>query len=339
MSKSRGTFIKARTYLNHLNPEYLRYYFAAKLNHRIEDLDFQIDDFIYRVNSDLVGKFINIASRAASFINKHFSSTLADTLSDPDLFHEAVKMGDIIAEKYEKLEYHQAIRLIMSLADRINQYIDEKKPWAAIKDSDRQQEVHQVCSLGINLFRLLTIYLKPILPVTTKNIEEFLNCPPFTWQDKNQPLLNHQIKEFKPLLQRIEKQQVDTMMESAKESIAAAAAPAPEKKPYISIEDFAKLDLRTAKVINAEHVEGADKLLRLELDIGEEKPRQVFAGIKSAYEPEKLIGKLVVMVANLEPRKMRFGLSEGMVLAAGPGGKEIWVVSPDEGAEPGMKVK
>ncbi len=343
MSKSRGTFIQARTYLQHLNPEYLRYYLATKLSSRIEDLDINMDDFLLRINSDLVGKFVNIASRCASFINKFFANTLSDHLVEPELFAEFANAGDTIAEKLEKLEYSHAVRDIMALADKANQYIDEKKPWTGMKDDARKQEVHDVCSMGIQLFRQLMIYLKPILPDTAKKVETFLNCPPLTWQDKNTPLLNHVIHEFQPLATRLEK----TQMESLKQAAQTDAQPThvtpihtEEKKSYISIDDFAKIDLRVAKILHAEHVEGADKLLRLELDLGAEK-RQVFAGIKSAYQPEQLIGKLTVVVANLEPRKMRFGLSEGMVLVASStaGGKDLWLISPEQGAEPGMRVK
>jgi len=344
MSKSRGTFIKARTYLNTLPPEYLRYYFAAKLSNRIEDLDINFDDFTSRVNSDLVGKYVNIASRCASFINNQFDGMLSPACTEQKLYDEFSQAGDSIAEKYTDLEFSQVVRQVMALADRANQYIDEKKPWAVAKDPARKQEVQDICSLGINLFRLLTIYLKPILPQTAKNAEEFLNIQPLTWGARLTPLTNHRINPFQPLLKRLEKKEIDTMKEAAKEDLATldvALAQATNKeaiKDTINIDDFAKIDLRIAKIIAAEHVEGAEKLLRLELDIGGET-RQVFAGIKSAYQPEQLVGKFTVMVANLAPRKMRFGESQGMVLAAGPGGKDLWLLSPDEGAQPGMRVK
>lgn len=343
MSKSRGTFIKARTYLNHLNPEYLRYYFAAKLSARIEDLDINFDDFAKRVNSDLVGKFVNIASRCASFINKEFAGKLAPKLENNIMFEEFAKSGDDIAQKYQQLEFSHATRLIMALADRANQFIDEKKPWTMMKDPTLANEVQKVCTDGINLFRVLMIYLKPILPETARKVEQFLNVPPLVWDDKNKPLLNHRINEFQPLSTRVEKKQLDEMKMAAMNDIEKSNQPTATEtitteKQYISIEDFAKIDLRIAKILHAESVEGADKLLRLELDLGEEK-RQVFAGIKSAYQPDQLIGRLTVIVANLQPRKMRFGLSEGMVLATGPGGKDLWLISPDSGAEPGMKVK
>lgn len=339
MSKSRGTFIKARTYLDHLPAEYLRYYFAAKLNNRMEDLDLNFDDFMQRVNADLVGKFVNIASRCASFINKYFQSKLAAELESPKLWKHFSKAGDAIAEKYEIMDFNQAIRQIMALADQANQYIDEKKPWTLIKETTKQNEVQAICTMGLNLFRLLAIYLKPVLPQTAKQIEILFNISSLTWDDKNKPLVDHTINSFKPLAQRLERTQMDAIKLAAQqETENASSVKTEEEKKYISIEDFAKIDLRIAKIIHAEHVEGAEKLLRLELDLGGEK-KQVFAGIKSAYQPDQLLGKLTVVVANLQPRKMRFGLSEGMVLAAGPGGKDIWLVSPDTGAEPGMKVK
>jgi methionyl-tRNA synthetase len=351
MSKSRGTFIKARTYLDHLPPEYLRYYFVAKLSSSTEDLDISFDDLTQRVNSDLVGKFVNIASRCASFINNQFAGQLSANNAEPALLADFANAGDALAEKYEDLEFSQAIRQIMALADKANQYIDEKKPWAAAKDPARSAEVQDICTVGINLFRILAIYLKPVLPQTAKNIEDFLNIPPLTWDDRLQPLLNHTIKPFQPLSKRLEKKEIDAMKEATLADIAANATPADSTttaaaptstmeaiKDTISIDDFAKIDLRIVKIANAEHVEGAEKLLKLTLDLGGES-RQVFAGIKSAYEPQQLIGKLTVMVANLAPRQMRFGESQGMVLAAGPGGKDLWILSPDSGAQPGMRVK
>jgi methionyl-tRNA synthetase len=346
MSKSRGTFIKARTYLDHLNPEYLRYYFAAKLSDRIEDLDINFDDFTQRINSDLVGKFINIASRSASFINKHFDGKLSATCADLSLFKEFAASGDTIAEKWDTMEYSQAIRQIMALADRANQYIDEKKPWALMKDASLHQTVQDVCSMGLNLFRVLMIYLKPVLPATAKQVEQFLNIPPLMWGDKNQPLLNHTIREFQPLINRIDPKQIEAIKmatqadtpETKTETNTETEAKT-ESKKFISIDDFNKIDLRVAKVLEADTVEGADKLLRLKVDLGNEQ-RQIFAGIKSAYAPENLIGRYVVVVANLEPRKMRFGMSEGMVLAASnPETNDLWVVGPDLGAPSGAKVK
>lgn len=337
MSKSRGTFIKARTYLNHFGAEYIRYYFAAKLSARMEDLDIHFDDFLQRVNSDLVGKFVNIASRCASFINKNFAGKLAAKLPDEHLWKELSTAGDAIAEKYEKLDFNAALRQIMALADRANEYIDEKKPWAVLKEHPQQVQI--ICTLGINLFRLLMIYLKPVLPETAKKAETFLNIPPLTWNDKNNLLLDHVINEFQPLAQRIEKTQMDNMKTEAAAENDKIKTDSKPKSDFIGIDDFSKIDLRIAKIVHAEHVEGADKLLRLQVDLGEEKPRQIFAGIKSAYQPEQLIGRLTVIVANLAPRQMRFGMSEGMVLAAGAGGGEIFILSPDAGAKPGMKVK
>lgn len=344
MSKSRGTFIKARTYLNYLPPEYLRYYFAAKLSDRIEDLDIHFDDFIQRINADLVGKFINIASRCASFLNKNFAGQLSSHLLDRKLYNEFSLAGVDIGEHYKKLEYSHAIRHIMQLADRANQYIDEQKPWSLIKNKNQESLVQDICTLGINLFRILMIYLKPVLPQTAKQVEQFLNVPPLKWEDKDKPLLSHTIQDYHPLLTRIDPKQIEAMKMAAQKDMekvndqATAEVTVAEEKKTISIDDFSKIDLRIAKILEASPVEGADKLLCLKVDLGDET-RQVFAGIKSAYQPEELIGRHVVLVANLAPRKMRFGVSEGMVLAAGPGGKEIWLVSPDPGASPGMKVK
>ena len=346
MSKSRGTFIKARTYLQHLRPEYLRYYFATKLNDGIDDLDLNFDDFFHRVNSDLVGKVVNIASRSASFITRRFDGRLADSLAEPVLYAEFVVASDSIAQAYEQREFGRAMREIMALADRANQYIDEKKPWALAKQTGAVAEVQAVCSMGLNLFRLLALYLKPVLPGVAAEVEQFLQIPPLGWDDIAKPMLNHVIAEFKPLMQRVEMAQITAMIDESRESFPAAIevpTPAPGPlatdpiSPVITIDDFAKLDLRVARIVKAEAVVGADKLVRLELDLGGET-RQVFAGIKSAYAPENLQGRLTVMVANLAPRKMRFGVSEGMVLAAGGSGG-IYLLSPDTGAEPGMRVK
>jgi methionyl-tRNA synthetase len=345
MSKSRGTFIKARTYLNFLPPEYLRYYLAAKLSAHIEDLDINFADFTQRVNADLVGKYVNIASRCASFITTYFANKLSANCAEPALYQEFVAAGDDIAEKFNALEFSHAIRQIMALADRANQYIDEKKPWAAVKDPAKHQAVHDVCSMGIHLFRILTTYLKPVLPQTALNVEDFLNISPLTWDDRLKPLLNHTIKTFQPLTKRLEQKEIDAMKEATQQDAEQQTATVVKTSPHeaiketISIDDFSKIDLRIVKIVKAEHVEGAEKLLRLELDLGD-GTRQVFAGIKSAYEPEQLVGRLTVMVANLAPRQMRFGESQGMVLAAGsPNSKGLWLLSPDEGAEPGMRVK
>lgn len=347
MSKSRGTFIKARTYLNHLDPEYLRYYFAAKLGSGIDDIDLSLEDFQTRINADLVGKVVNIASRCAGYLSKKCDGQLSDSLADADLFNSFVGQAEAIAERYEKREFGQAMREIMALADRANQYIDEMKPWALAKEEGKEQEVQAIYSMGINLFCVLIAYLKPVLPKTAEQAEAFLNIEPLNWADIASPLLAHTINQFTPLMTRIEKEKIDAIIEESKENMTETK-PAEKQATNntnidpiadeIQFEDFAKIDLRIAKIVNAEHVEGADKLLKLTLDIGSGE-RQVFAGIKSAYSPEDLIGKLTVMVANLAPRKMRFGLSEGMVLAAGPGGKDLFILNPDNGAEPGMRVK
>jgi methionyl-tRNA synthetase len=344
MSKSRGTFIKARTYLNHLDAEYLRYYFAAKLNSSIHDLDLSLDDFCQRVNSDLVGKIVNIASRCAGFINKRFDGRLSATLTEPQLFDEFVAAGEKIHTLFTAREYSQAIREIMTLADRANQYIDAQKPWVFIKEPGREQTVQDSCSMGLNLFRILVTWLKPVLPKLASDAEAFLNIQPLNWSSPAQPLLDHRINPFKPLMKRIEMDKVNAMIEESSQEQQQQTATAPAASNVepvgdtIEFADFARVDLRVARIVKAEHVEGADKLLRLTLDIGSET-RNVFAGIKSAYAPEKLEGRLTVMVANLAPRKMRFGVSEGMVLAAGPGGKDLWILSPDSGATPGMRIK
>ncbi len=345
MSKSRGTFILARTYLDHLEPDYLRYYFAAKLGDGLSDIDWNLDDFIQRVNSDLVGKLVNIASRCAGFVNKRFGGRLAEKLDAPELFAAVAAASEEIAALFEGRKYNQAVRKIMALADRTNRYVDEKKPWVLAKEEGREEELHQVLTTGLSVFKSLVTYLKPVIPATVAKAEEFLNVSPLLWRDATEPLLGHEIRKFKPLMTRMEKKDVDAMVEASKESLdTAAEAPSGHLandpiSPEITIEDFAKLDFRVARIVEADHVEGADKLLRLKLDLGGEE-RQVFAGIKSAYEPEKLVGRLTVMVANLKPRKMRFGMSEGMVLAAsGEGESDVFVLQPDEGAEPGMRVR
>jgi methionyl-tRNA synthetase len=348
MSKSRGTFIKAQTYLEHLNPEYLRYYFAAKLSGSVEDIDLNLEDFSLRVNSDLVGKVVNIASRCAGFINKKFDSVLAAECAEPALLQDFVSAGSSIAVHYENRDYGRAVREIMALADRANQYIDEKKPWALAKVEGQEAEVHAVCSVGLNLFRQLLVYLAPILPAMAEQAAGFLALDSLSWDSREQLLLGHRINTFAPLMTRVDKDKIDAMVEASRENLAPTAAPvtdvpaAPAVEAIastINIDDFAKIDLRVAKIVDAKPVQGADKLLQLTLDIGGET-RNVFAGIKSAYpEPEKLIGRHTIMVANLAPRKMKFGMSEGMVLAAGPGGADIFILSPDDGATAGMKVK
>ncbi len=342
MSKSRGTFINARTYLNHLAPEYLRYYFAAKLTGTIDDIDMNLADFVQRVNSDLVGKVVNIASRCAGFISKQFDGRLASQTESP-LIEEAINLADTLAPLYENGDYGKAIREIMAVADKANQFIAEAKPWELMKQPGNEAQVQQICSDGLNLFRLIVLYLKPITPGLAEKTEAFLNIGPLTWETRAEVLTDHKINKFKALMTRIDSKDVDAMVEASREAKpepAAEAAPESDHEPLadeINYDDFAKLDLRVAEIINAEHVEGADKLLCLTLSLGFET-RTVFAGIKSAYSPEDLIGKMTVMVANLAPRKMRFGTSEGMVLAAGPGGREIWILEPHAGAQPGMRV-
>jgi len=342
MSKSRGTFIKARTYLDHLDPEYLRYYFAAKLSAGIDDIDLSFEDFTQRVNSDLVGKVVNIASRCSGFIKKRFDGQLSAQCAEPELFQQFTLASENIAALYEAREYGKAMREIMVLADKANQYIDEKKPWLIAKEEGKDQELHEICSIGINLFRLLVAYLKPVLPKLAAESEDFLNIESQPWPSNAQPLVSHEIKAFKALMTRVEEPKIAAIIEDSKENLEKTVAPVAKKFDPIADEiefgDFAKIDLRIAKIIKAEHVKGADKLLQLTVDIGDET-RNVFAGIKSAYKPEDLEGKLTVVVANLKPRKMKFGMSEGMVLAAGPGGEELWVLHPDDGAVAGMRVK
>ncbi len=343
MSKSRGTFIKASTYLQHLDPECLRYYYAAKLNNRIDDLDLNLEDFVARVNSDVVNKLVNLASRTASFICKRFDGKLADTLSEPALYKTFTDASERIADAYEKREYSRAIRDIMALADEANRYVDEKAPWVIAKQEGQETELSAVCSTTINLFRVLMTYLKPVMPELAARAEAFLNVT-LNWTDIEQPLLAHTVSPFKALFTRVDPVKVAAMVEASKEEAQAAAPKATGPladepiAPEITYDDFAKLDLRIALIKKAEAVPEADKLLRLQLDLGGEL-RQVFAGIKSAYSPEQLEGKLTVMVANLAPRKMRFGMSEGMVLAAGPGGKDLFILEPHAGAQPGMRVK
>ena len=344
MSKSKGTFIKGRTYLDHLNPEYLRYYFASKLGANVSDIDLNFEDFAQKVNSDLVGKVVNIASRCASFITKRFDGKLSDNVLEPELVAEFQNAQASISQAFEERQYHKAVREIMALADKANQFIDTNAPWVTIKDESKQALTHDVCSLGINLFRILMVYLKPVVPKLAEQAEAFLNDD-LNWTSAQSILTGHEINKFKALMQRVDMDKVNAMVDDSKENLAPTVTIDPNsplaKDPIsetIEFDDFAKIDLRIAKIVVAEHVEKADKLLRLELDLGGET-RQVFAGIKSAYQPEDLIGKHTVMVANLAPRKMRFGLSEGMVLAAGPGGKDLWIMEPHEGAQAGMKVK
>ena len=342
MSKSRGTFINARCYLDHLNPEYLRYYYASKLSGSVEDIDLNLEDFIQKVNSDLVGKVVNIASRCAKFVANGNNGILSSTIENQALWNQVSGAKDSIANHYENRDFSKAIREIMALADLANEYIAAKEPWKLNKDPDQQQKVQNICSLGINMFRVILTYLKPVLPSMAEAGETFLNDS-LTWESVNQPLVKHQINPFTPLMQRIEKERVDAMVEASKQDLPKAIEPiisgplADEPlADEISFDDFIKVDLRVALIVKAEHVEGADKLLQLTLDIGGET-RQVFSGIKSSYDPQSLEGRLTVMVANLAPRKMRFGMSEGMVLAAADK-KGIYLLEPDSGAQPGQRV-
>ncbi|WP_131110369.1 methionine--tRNA ligase [Sulfuricystis thermophila] len=360
MSKSRGTFITAESYLKQgLSPEWLRYYFAAKLNGTMEDIDLNLEDFVSRVNADLIGKFINIASRAAGFITKQFGGRLLDEPFQERFMGslpELMLAAEEIASHYEARDFARAVRRIMALADQVNQYVDHHQPWKLAKQGGRERELHVVCTMLINAFRLLTLYLKPVLPKLAKQAEEFLNVAPLTWHDAAHLLPPaHLINPYEHLMTRIEMKQIDALLAANRETLAPAAdAHSPQRhaqhqvgeKPaeaaQIGIEDFAKVDLRIARIADASHVEGAEKLIRLTLDLGPLGTRQVFAGIKSAYDPAQLIGRLTVMVANLAPRKMKFGVSEGMVLAASdPTGEHpgLFLLSPDAGAFPGMQVK
>ncbi len=356
MSKSRGTFITARSYVDHIkNTEYLRYYYASKINGTMEDLDLNLEDFVAKVNSDLIGKYINIASRTAGFVSRKFGGKLASSrqLKDANiaaLLAEFTGKRAAIAQCYEERDYGRAIREIMRLADLANEYVNDKAPWVLAKQDGQDAALHEVCTISINLFRMLTLYLKPVLPKLATQVETFLNITPLTWNSAEEMLLDHQIDEYKHLMTRLDPKLIEAMVAANRESLKSeshsparhaeaqqhATAPIAET---ISIEDFAKIDLRVAKIVNAEHVEGAEKLLKLTLDIGEGKTRTVFAGIKSAYDPEKLKGRLTAMVANLAPRKMKFGLSEGMVLAASGSESGLYILNPDEGAEPGMRIK
>lgn len=346
MSKSRGTFISAETYLKHLDAEYLRYYFAAKLNDGVADFNLQLEDFTQRVNADLVGKVVNIASRCAGFITKQFDGKLASQLpTECEADYQAMlAQWQTIAGLYESREFGKAIREIIQIAEKANGYIADAEPWVKIKDEASRDEVQQICTAGINYFRLIVTYLSPVLPSLAGKTEEFLGAP-LSLDNLATPLLDHSIGKFKPMVVRIEEKSINKMIEDTKEEAKAFAAPAAGTaladeplKAEIEYDDFDKCDFRIAKIVDAQHVEGADKLLQLTLDIGGET-RNVFAGIKSAYPPEDLVGRMTVMIANLKPRKMRFGMSEGMVLAAGPGGKDLFILNPDDGAMPGMRVK
>jgi methionyl-tRNA synthetase len=359
MSKSRGTFITAESYLRHLNPEWLRYYYAAKLAPTLEDIDLNLEDFAARVNADLVGKFVNIASRSAGFITKRFGGRLGSVPTDTPL-HAMQAATERIAELYEAREFSKALREVMALADLANQYVDTHKPWEMAKQAGRDAELHQVCTVAVNAFRLLALYLKPVLPRLAEDVESFLNIAPMAWADAGKLLTDHAINEYRHLMTRIDPKKIEAMVEENKQNLAPTPEPAPVRhaehqqreaqaeaaaseeksawEPFIAIDDFTKVDLRVALIAAASHVEGADKLLKLTLDLGTET-RTVFAGIKSAYAPESLVGRLTVMVANLAPRKMKFGLSEGMVLAASDERGGPFLLAPDSGAQPGMRIK
>ncbi|WFF37917.1 methionine--tRNA ligase [Moraxella nasibovis] len=339
MSKSRGTFIKAETYLKHLNPEYLRYYFASKLSDKVEDSDLNLDDFVAKVNSDLVGKVVNIASRCAKFINTQFDNKLSDTCAEPELLQKFIDAGERITEHYENREFSTAIREIMALADLANQYIDEKKPWAVAKENPNSTEVQDICSVGLNLFHKIMVYLSPVLPTLASQSQAFLNVENFNF-DARFEILTHSINEFTPLMQRIDPKKVQAMVDDSKENLQPASTNKENKKeskkvententPFISIDDFAKVQMKVAKVLECNKVEGADKLLQFTLDVGEEQTRNVFSGIAKFYQPEELQGKTVICVTNLAPRKMKFGVSEGMILSAEKDGQLAVVLLPD----------
>ena len=354
MSKSRGTFITARSYVDHIkNTEYLRYYYAAKLNGTMEDIDLNLEDFVAKVNSDLIGKYINIASRCAGFISKRFDGKLGSCDAAASAEFKSAFDSNEIARCFEERDYARALREIMRLADLANQYIAEKAPWAMAKQEGKEQELHEVCSTALTLFRDLTLYLKPVLPQLAAQVESFLNIVPLEWHGAWQPLpTGHSINTYQHLATRLDPKLIEAMIAANQESLKTMTESHSEQRhaehqqkaiepiaETIAIDDFVKIDLRVARIVDAQHVEGADKLIQLTLDIGEEKPRNVFAGIKSAYDPEKLKGRMTVMVANLAPRKMKFGMSEGMVLAASGSEPGLFILSPDDGAQPGMRIK
>ncbi|MCA9118366.1 MAG: methionine--tRNA ligase subunit beta, partial [Planctomycetaceae bacterium] len=354
MSKSDGTFVMASTYLKHLHPSYLRYYFASKLGPRLDDLDLNLDEFVSRINSDLVGKVVNIASRCAKFVSGKKLS--AEYPEDGGLFAAAAAAGEQIAEAYERCDYNGAMRQVLSLADAANQYIENCQPWTLRKDADRQDELLGICSVGLNLFRQIVVYLAPVLPQLAEQTGRLLNTPITSWNDALTPLTGTPVGKFEHMMQRVDPARVNAMIEESREDNAADAGTtgdtassqwndgpeAMEKEPLVdgecTFDDFMKIDMRVARVIEAGYVEGADKLLQLTLSLGGDVRKNVFAGIRSVYNPEDLKGRLVICCANLAPRKMRFGLSEGMVLACGPGGKDIFLLNPDDGAVPGQRV-
>jgi methionyl-tRNA synthetase len=363
MSKSRGTFLMASTWLRHLPPGAMRYYYASKLGPGLDDLDLNLEEFVARVNTDLVNKVVNLASRSAGFLA---GQTLSDTYPDDGgLFGDGAARGELIAGFYEDCNYNAAIREIMALADRANKYVDERQPWVIRKDPARAAELRDVCSVTLNLFRQIVIYLKPVLPELAQQTADLLNQPIEHWSDSQTPLTGTMVSPFQHLMKRLEMKQVEAMLEDSKQetaaeqTAAAAAAPTPAGPAFhpadtwqdsgdalkneplaaeCTIDDFTKVDLRVARVLEANHVEGANKLLQLTLSLGGGETRNVFAGIKAAYKPEDLVGRLVICVANLKPRQMKFGLSQGMICASGAGGTEVFLLSPDQGAVPGHRV-
>jgi methionyl-tRNA synthetase len=362
MSKSKGTFVDARTYLKHLDPQWLRYYYASKLSSRVDDFDLTLDDFVTKVNTDLVGKVVNLASRAAKFVEKTgLSKAYPD---DGGLFEQAAKAGGEIAAAYERCDYSHAMRLVLACADRANPFVENEKPWELRKDPANAQRVQDVCTIALNLFRQIAIYLAPVLPKLAQQTGELLNDPITSWDQSQTPLVGTPVAKFQHLMQRVETEKVQAMIDETKANAAAAAGEPEASAPGVAAEttatdkwndgpeplaaeplaedcnfdDFLKVDLRIARVVEANHVEGADKLLQLTLSLGGGVTRNVFAGIKKAYAPEDLVGRLVMYVANLAPRKMKFGVSTGMVAASGPGGEEVFLLSPDSGAKPGQRV-
>ncbi len=363
MSKSRGTFVMARTYLDSgLPPEALRYYFAAKSSGGVDDLDLNLADFVARVNADVVGKFVNLASRCAGFIGKRFDGRLAAALPEPETYARFVAALAPIRAAYERNEAASVLRQAMALADEANRYIDDRKPWVIAKQDGADAELQAVCTQGLNLFRVLALALAPVLPVMARQVEDFLDAPLQRWDDADAPLRDHAIRDYKPLFTRIDPKQIQAMTEASKDTLApavpvgasasepvrpASGKPAAETPPTeaaaaptIGIDDFARLDLRIGKVLACDFVEGSDKLLRFELDAGDLGKRQIFSGIRASYgAPDKLVGRNVVFIANLAPRKMRFGVSEGMILSAGSNGGALHLLAADDGAQPGMPVK
>jgi len=351
MSKSRGTFVRAATYLEHLDPAYLRYYYASKLTSRVEDIDMNLDEFVAKVNADLVGNVVNLAARTARFAEKCGLAT--GYPDDGGLFAQAAADGDAIAAAYEEGDYAKAMRIVLAAGDRANQFIERAAPWNLAKDPGKKQELQDVCTIGLNLFRQLAIYLAPVLPRLAQQTGELLHQPILRWDESKEPLVGRPVRRYEHMMVRARREQVEAMINASRENEPEASPPMPAQasqdgdeplkaeplvENLITIDDFAKIDLRVARIVSAEDVPQANKLLKLTLSLGGDQRRTVFAGIKTAYQPEKLIGRLVVLVANLKPRAMKFGTSEGMILASGPGGSEIFLLAPDDGAKPGERV-